>query len=52
MSERLESRLAKVPKVTPEDIGNWLSEAETESELTEKVNANAVFYLALSFAYE
>ena len=52
VSERLESRLAKVPKVTPEDIGNWLAEAETESELTEELNANAVFYLALSFAYE
>ncbi|EEL84647.1 hypothetical protein bcere0029_56370 [Bacillus cereus AH1272] len=48
----MESRLAKVPKVTPEDIGNWLAEAETESELTEELNANAVFYLALSFAYE
>ncbi|MED2185732.1 hypothetical protein [Bacillus wiedmannii] len=54
VSERLESRLAKVPKVTPEDIENWLAEAEaeSESELTEEVNANAVFYLALSFAYE
>ncbi|AND07911.1 hypothetical protein P4159_20025 [Bacillus thuringiensis] len=52
VSERLEIRLAKVPKVTPEDIGNWLAEAETESELTEELNANAVFYLALSFAYE
>ncbi|MFC9419595.1 hypothetical protein ACIG6B_28550 [Bacillus mobilis] len=52
VSERLESRLAKVPKVTPEDIGNWLAEAEAESELTEEVNANAVFYLTLSFAYE
>ncbi len=51
VSERLESRLAKVPKVTPEDIGNWLAEAETESELTEE-STNAVFYLALSFAYE
>ena len=45
VSERLGNRLAKVPKVTPEDIGNWLAEAEAESELTEEVNANAIFIL-------
>ncbi|MEH7457728.1 hypothetical protein V7183_10945 [Bacillus sp. JJ1127] len=52
VSERLKSRLSKVPGVTTDDIDGWLAEAETESELTEEENPNAVFYLALSFAYE
>jgi hypothetical protein len=49
---RLDSRLSKVPGVTPTDISNWRTEAETESGLTSEENTNAVFYLALAIAYE
>ncbi|MDZ5608566.1 hypothetical protein U2I54_16065 [Bacillus pseudomycoides] len=52
VSERLQSRLSKVPGVTSDDIYTWIAEAEEESELKEDENPNAVFYLALSFAYE
>lgn len=52
VSERLQSRLSKVPGVTLADIDAWLAEALVESDFTEEENANAVFYLALSFAYE
>ncbi|MDM5188610.1 hypothetical protein QUF99_15175 [Bacillus sp. DX4.1] len=52
VSERLQSRLSKVPGVTSADIYDWLAEAITESDFTEEENANAIFYLALTFAYE
>ncbi|EJQ06632.1 hypothetical protein ABHP49_004784 [Bacillus cereus] len=52
VSERLQSRLSKVPGVTSTGIDAWLAEALVESDFTEEDNANAVFYLALTFAYE
>lgn len=50
--DRLKNRLKNVPGVTDADITTWVSEAETESEITEADNANAVYYLALAIAYE
>lgn len=50
--ERLKKRLSNVPGVTDADIDMWVGEAESESGLTEDDNANAIFYLALSYAYE
>ncbi|WHY01870.1 hypothetical protein QNH29_06475 [Neobacillus sp. DY30] len=48
----MQTRLAKVPGVTPYDVAMWAEESETESGLTESENENAVFYLALAIAYE
>jgi hypothetical protein len=52
VSDRLETRLNKVPGVTSVDISDWLTEAVEESGLTEEENGNAVFYLSLAIAYE
>lgn len=50
--DRLKNILKNVPGVTDDGIKAWVSEAETESNLTEDENANAVYYLALALAYE
>ncbi len=52
VAERLKNRLKNVPGVTDPDIEAWVSEAEQESGMTEDENADAIFYLALSIAYE
>lgn len=49
--DRLTKRLSKVPGVTPDDISDWLAEAEAEFEGQDE-NDNALFYLALYIAYE
>ena len=52
VSERMKSRLSKVPGVTQDDIDDWIAEAIAESGLTEEENPNAIFYIALAIAYE
>jgi len=52
VKERLTKRLSKVPGVTPEDIDDWLAEAEAEFEGQDEDNVTALFYLALYVAYE
>jgi hypothetical protein len=52
VSDRLQTRLAKVPGVTSYDVAVWAEESVVESGLTESENENAVFYLALAIAYE
>lgn len=52
VSDRLQTRLSKVPGVTSDDIVIWVGESEIESGLAESENENAVFYLALAIAYE
>jgi hypothetical protein len=52
VSERLQTRLSKVPGVTSVDIATWVDESEAESGLKETENENAVFYLSLAIAYE
>lgn len=51
VKERLTKRLSNIYGVTPEDISDWLSEAEAEFEGQDE-NDNALFYLALYIAYE
>lgn len=51
VKERLTKRLSKIPGVTPEDITDWLSEAEAEFEGQDD-NGTALMYLALYIAYE
>lgn len=52
VEERLKNRLQNVSGVTDADIEAWVSEAKHEADLTEAENADAVFYLALTIAYE
>lgn len=51
VKERLTKRLSKIYGVTPEDISDWLAEAESEFDGQDE-NDNALFYLALYIAYE
>lgn len=49
LEERLEKRFRGVPGVTPEDIADWIAEAEAESGLTAGGDDdNALLYLAFS----
>lgn len=58
VKERLTKRLSKIPGVTPEDIDDWLAEAEAEFDWGDeepsdnKDGETALFYLALYIAYE
>lgn len=51
VEERLTKRFRSVPGVTADDVADWVSEAETESGLTEGdivSDNNAILYLAFS----
>jgi hypothetical protein len=51
ISERLTKRFRNVPGVTGDDVADWLSEAEEESNLIESdvvSDNNAILYLAFS----
>lgn len=52
VSERMQSRLSKVPGVTPSDLADWVAEAIAESGPDAEDNDNALLYLALAIAYE
>lgn len=50
--ERIQSRFANVPGVTPDDIAVWVQESVCESGTDVDDNENAVLYLALAIGYE
>lgn len=52
VSDRLKNRLKNVPGVTDADIDAFVTDAEQESGLSKEEKPDAIFYLALSFAYE
>jgi hypothetical protein len=52
VSDRLHTRLNKIPGVTTTDIALWIDDATQESATDETENENAIFYLALTIAYE
>jgi hypothetical protein len=55
IEERLTKRFRNVPGVTGDDIADWLSEAEEESDLIESdvvSNNNAILYLAYAIGCE
>jgi hypothetical protein len=55
LEERLTKRFRNVPGVTGDDVADWLSEAEAESDLIESdvvSDNNAILYLAFSIGCE
>ncbi|WP_332606866.1 hypothetical protein [Bacillus spizizenii] len=52
VSDRLATRLLKIPGVTADDIAAWIAEAEAQIGVPEEADDNMLLYLSLSIAYE